>query len=288
MARFRDIKTLQKFAAVHASIHNHFNHQRVADRGGQRKRVGSAGLGTEHAQHVPPPIDVLDAQSIVDSGNASAYGTLVKRLAEANNRVLGGDIVTALLAIEGASYDFGGLVLADAHLGSIDLSLAKTVGLRIEDSFIDELAVEGGAPQALALERCVIGVLLGFGNSEVLPDWMQEVAVERFDSISNVAKIREAKLTKTQEMFVTIVHKTFFQPGSGRMEKALLRGLGASADRKSARRIIGMLLEEGVLKQFPGKQGRVLVPVRRHARRMSRVMTQLRYSDDPLWQRLGG
>lgn len=25
MARFRDIKTLQKFAAGHASIHNHFN-----------------------------------------------------------------------------------------------------------------------------------------------------------------------------------------------------------------------------------------------------------------------
>jgi putative transposase len=28
MARFRDIKTLQKLASVHASIHNHFNHQR--------------------------------------------------------------------------------------------------------------------------------------------------------------------------------------------------------------------------------------------------------------------
>ena len=25
MAKFRDIKTLQKFATVHASIHNHFN-----------------------------------------------------------------------------------------------------------------------------------------------------------------------------------------------------------------------------------------------------------------------
>ena len=25
MAKFRDMKTLQKFAAVHASIHNHFN-----------------------------------------------------------------------------------------------------------------------------------------------------------------------------------------------------------------------------------------------------------------------
>ena len=28
MAGFRDIKTVQKFAAVHASIQNHFNHER--------------------------------------------------------------------------------------------------------------------------------------------------------------------------------------------------------------------------------------------------------------------
>ncbi len=32
MARFRVIKTLQKFAAAHASIHNHFNHDRHLNR----------------------------------------------------------------------------------------------------------------------------------------------------------------------------------------------------------------------------------------------------------------
>ena len=32
MARFRDIKTLQKFAAAHASIHNHFNQDRHLNR----------------------------------------------------------------------------------------------------------------------------------------------------------------------------------------------------------------------------------------------------------------
>ena len=32
MARFRDIKTLQTFTAVHASIHNHFNHPRHLNR----------------------------------------------------------------------------------------------------------------------------------------------------------------------------------------------------------------------------------------------------------------
>ena len=32
MARFRDVKTLQKFAAIHATIHNHFNHDRHLNR----------------------------------------------------------------------------------------------------------------------------------------------------------------------------------------------------------------------------------------------------------------
>ena len=32
MAKFRDTKTLQKFASVHASIHNHFNHPRHLNR----------------------------------------------------------------------------------------------------------------------------------------------------------------------------------------------------------------------------------------------------------------
>jgi putative transposase len=32
MARFRDSKTLQKFAAIHASVHNHLNHDRHLNR----------------------------------------------------------------------------------------------------------------------------------------------------------------------------------------------------------------------------------------------------------------
>ena len=32
MAKFRDIKTLQKFAAAHASIHNHFDQERHLNR----------------------------------------------------------------------------------------------------------------------------------------------------------------------------------------------------------------------------------------------------------------
>ena len=44
MARFRDIKTLQKFAPVHASIHNHFNHQRHLTRRDVFKQHRTAAL----------------------------------------------------------------------------------------------------------------------------------------------------------------------------------------------------------------------------------------------------
>ena len=44
MAKFRDVKTLQKFAAVHASIHNHFNHQRHLNRRNIFKQDREAAL----------------------------------------------------------------------------------------------------------------------------------------------------------------------------------------------------------------------------------------------------
>ena len=44
MANFRDIETLQKFAAVHASIHNHFNQERHLNRRETFKQNRSAAL----------------------------------------------------------------------------------------------------------------------------------------------------------------------------------------------------------------------------------------------------
>ena len=44
MANFRDVKTLQKFAAIHASIHNHFNQDRHLNRRDIFKKKRSAAL----------------------------------------------------------------------------------------------------------------------------------------------------------------------------------------------------------------------------------------------------
>ncbi|TDI55779.1 MAG: DDE domain-containing protein, partial [Alphaproteobacteria bacterium] len=44
MAKFRDMKTLQKFATAHASIHNHFNKDRHLNRRDTFKLDRSAAL----------------------------------------------------------------------------------------------------------------------------------------------------------------------------------------------------------------------------------------------------
>ncbi len=44
MAKFRDMKTLQKFTAIHASIHNHFNQDRHLNRRDIFKQNRSAAL----------------------------------------------------------------------------------------------------------------------------------------------------------------------------------------------------------------------------------------------------
>ena len=44
VARFREIKTLQKFASAHASIFNHFNHDRHLNARETYKRNRSAAL----------------------------------------------------------------------------------------------------------------------------------------------------------------------------------------------------------------------------------------------------
>jgi putative transposase len=44
MARFRQMRSLQKFAAAHASVHNHFNHDRSLERRPRFKDLRDAAL----------------------------------------------------------------------------------------------------------------------------------------------------------------------------------------------------------------------------------------------------
>nr|WP_255563970.1 transposase [Hyphomonas sediminis] len=44
MSRFRRMRSLQKFASAHSSVHNHFNHQRHIEGGARFKSPRDAAL----------------------------------------------------------------------------------------------------------------------------------------------------------------------------------------------------------------------------------------------------
>ena len=82
---------------------------------------------------------------------------------------------------------------------------------------------------------------------------------------------------------MTVIKKTFLQKGNGRKEEALLRGLGAVADAKTAERILKLLVTENILTRISGDEGSVSVPVRSHTQRMRTMLAELVLSKDPLW-----
>ena len=71
MARFRDIKTLQKFASAHASIHNHFNHDRHLDRRDIFKQWTCPGKVEGHSLYFGHDGLECDRRFVAEGGMAS-------------------------------------------------------------------------------------------------------------------------------------------------------------------------------------------------------------------------
>jgi hypothetical protein len=116
---------------------------------------------------------------------------------------------------------------------------------------------------------------------------MAKLEVEAFDSVASQSRIRRIGLNPAHEMLITFVRKTFFQKGAGRKEEALLRGFGQVASRNLARRILNILLRDGLLTTFRGSEGAVYVPNRAETRRMQALLDDLASSTDPLWMEVG-
>ncbi|NBC33785.1 MAG: hypothetical protein GVY13_14015 [Alphaproteobacteria bacterium] len=228
----------------------------------------------------------LLADHVASPGNAASYLRLCKKSSEKINQILPGDIVSAMLSTEGGQLDFENLVIKDSHLGEIFLADSNAKNIIFEDCIVEQLHIGPVPPQNIVFRRCIIRSVHGLSTSDPRPTYIQDSQIESYDALSNVAKIREAKLSREQTIFCAIIQKTFFQPGGGRKEEALLRGLGDTADKRAARSILQMLMKEGILDKFPGDSGVVYIPIRKHTQRMAKILSALHHSTDPLWEEI--
>lgn len=92
-----------------------------------------------------------------------------------------------------------------------------------------------------------------------------------------------AKLSEPQKLFVQMLRKIFHQPGAGRKESALLRGMGSSVNRPLGEKILGALLDEKLITRHKGDEGYIYKPVRGETGRIDKMLTDLTLSTDQLW-----
>lgn len=205
----------------------------------------------------------------------------------ANTKKLG-EIVSAMTIFSSEPLDFNGATISNSEIPFLNLSICKFKNLYIRDSIINILTLNNCSitdNHNVLIENSLISLATGVASNSGLPSWIKGAEVINFESVSNSARIKESPLLPQHKLLLAIIHKIFFQPGAGREEAALLKGgYGQKYSPKLVDAIIKLLLREGIIGRFKGRDGWVYTPVRRFTERMSHLRSELTLSEDVIWK----
>ncbi|WP_458071164.1 NACHT domain-containing protein [Rhodanobacter sp. BL-MT-08] len=198
-----------------------------------------------------------------------------------------GEIVSTLTIFGEEKIDFKSLHLSHADIPILNLGGRVISNLKISSAVIGVIMLQGTPIKEtdwFTLEGSLINTATGVSSQNGLPSWIKDTEVIDFDRMSNSARIKDSLLTAPQKLFLSIIHKIFFQPGAGREEASLLKGgYGQKYSPQLVDAILKMLLREKILEKFKGDDGLVYKPVRRFTERMNKIRSELTLSEDALW-----
>jgi len=226
----------------------------------------------------------LVGQHMINAGGSHRVMKIIGHSTKYSNPVLTADLVAAWLLKATGTVDFGGVTITLAECAYLSFDSLIVKGLSMESCVVKVLSVAGAVTENVEVLNCEIGKLEGVAADRRIPGFLKSCEIGAIDALDTVARIKSAELTEPQRILITIIKKTFFQPGGGREEQALLRGFGRLASPKVPEKILNLLLREGVLTRFKGAEGWVYKPVRALTPRMHTMLASLTVSDDPIWK----
>lgn len=236
------------------------------------------------------PLDHLGqrvfAWRIFNDGIRSAALSFAHKINEGTNNVLVCDIICGLLWIGGEDIDFKAMTISNGEMIYLDFSMAEPKNLIIKDTIIFNLVFPSRPISGIQLIDCEVDQAYGVSGKRGVPSWVKGTNIAKYESVATVSAIKNVELSPQHRILVTILKKTFFQPGAGRQEAALLRGLG-QVDRKGhTDKILKMLISDGLLKKTKGKHGNLFIPNRKYKVRVGKILAELNLSEDTIWTRL--
>lgn len=227
-------------------------------------------------------IDTYDFES-----DALAF---IHRDGNAKNSQILGEIIAALLLLDAEPLDLSGAKIAGAELCILPLGIRKLINAEFSDGIIEVLAFENcqiDAESNVHIRRSEIIRATGLASAHALPAWIEDCKLHAVDNISNSARIKASPLPPAQKLFLSVIHKIFFQRGGGRKENSLYKGgFGQNFDKRLIDKILSILVAEGLIERSKDASGYIYNPKREYSARMKAIKDQLSLSKDPLWIKL--
>tara|TARA_R110000868_G_scaffold65112_1_gene195192 strand:- start:5571 stop:7562 length:1992 start_codon:yes stop_codon:yes gene_type:complete len=202
------------------------------------------------------------------------------------NSIAASDILSGMISGDDDQVNLKGMKVENGEFTWLDLSMLEPSGFTVDSSVIFNLILPQNKINDVYILNSQIEKIYGVSAESGLPNWIQECLIDSYEKVDTVSAIKNIKLSPQHRILVTILKKTFFQPGRGRQEAALLRGLGQVDTGGYTGNILKILISEGVLESARGDHGRLYIPVIKHKSRISSMLAQLNQSSDVLWEKV--
>ncbi|WP_323885936.1 NACHT domain-containing protein [Aeromonas veronii] len=230
----------------------------------------------------------------IDIENSDLQGQLIgylnKNSSCINVKMLG-EIVSIASLLSKDKIDLQGI-----NLSGTDLPLLNTSNVELNNAIIRQSTVSVimlnnskiNINSNFNLEECIIEKAQGISGADGMPAWIKSSDVITFETLSNANLIKESSLSTQHKVFISIIHKIFFQKGRGRKENALLKGgYGQQYSPALVEQILKLLTKDGFITKIDGDEGYIYKPVRSYTARMEKIKSEMTLSDDRLWRDVG-
>lgn len=230
-------------------------------------------------------LQILSEYISKDSKRLDTFITMARKASTATNKVLASDIVSALCLLDVDYLDFKDICIRDGYFSYLSFEGKEIKRLTLLDCGIERINLTNSKfLDQVQIKDCIISTVYGVSSLKSIPDEFVNCSIENYETLATTTLIRRANLSISQKLLVEMLRKIFFQPGAGRKEAALLRGMGATANKQLSEKILGKLMDEGLVTRHRGDEGYIYKPVRSKTGRITQIIADLTLSKDPLWQ----
>ena len=215
------------------------------------------------------------------------FTTMARQASVFKNKILACDVIAALCMLDKSFLDFKDIAISEGVFSHLSFEGKEVCRLSIRESIIERFDLTNSKiGEHVKFCGCEIGTAYGIASHKSLPQCFEKCNVEHFEALATTTLIKKARLSESQKLLVQMLRKIFLQPGAGRKEGALLRGMGSNVNKQLGQKILSYLLDEKLVTKHKGDEGYIYKPVRREMGRIDKILTDLTLSSDPLWAKV--